>query len=137
MAEHVAPVDLGTSWDPNVPAAQLTATDGGETQLRLRPHPDDNDRRTVLLVWDGCLVARMEPPNDEAISGHRLYEVGLREVHWLGEIHESALISDVERRNRTDSHHPGKGDSGLRHWVAALKECTVEVVARSVRVERV
>ena len=109
---------------------------GGETRLRLRPHPDDHDQRPLELVWSGCLVARMAPPNDEAISGHRLYDVGLRNVHWLGEVYESDLIADLERRNRLHPHHRGEPYTELRHWVAALKERTVEVVARSLRVER-
>jgi hypothetical protein len=69
------------------------AADEGETRLTLRAHPDDPDQRSVGLVWNGCLATRMEPPNDEAISGHRLYDLG-------------------------------------------MKECVVEVVGRSLRVER-
>jgi hypothetical protein len=136
VAEHVAAVDLATEWDPNSPAARLTATDDGETRLRLQAHPDDQDQRPVDLVWNGCLVARMEPPNDEAISGHRLYDVGLREVLWLGEVYESDLIAELERRNRVHPQHSAGRYTALRHWVAPLKERTVEVVARSLRVER-
>ena len=90
----------------------------------------------IELVWGGCLVARMEPPNDEAISGPRLYEVGLRDVLWLGEVYESDLIADLERHNRVHAHHSAERYIELRHWVAPLKECTVEVVARSLHVER-
>jgi hypothetical protein len=136
VAEHVAAVGLPITWEPNRPAAQLTASDDGEARLRLRARPDDHDQRPVDLVWSGCLVARMEAPNDEAISGHRLYEAGLREVLWLGEVHESDLIADFERRNRVHPHHRAERYTELRHWVASLKECTVEVVARSLRVER-
>ena len=151
---------------PRAPAAGLTATDDGETRLRLRAHPDDHDQRQLDLVWNGCLVARMEPPNEEAISSHRLYDVGLREVQWLGEVYESDLIADLERRDRvhpdhsaerytelrhtelrytelrytelrcTELRHTELRCTELRHWVAALKECTVEVVGRSLRVER-
>ena len=136
MAEHVAAVDLGIECEPNAPAARLTATDAGETRLTLRAHPDDDDQRPVDLVWSGCLVARMEPPNDEAISGHRLYDVGLRDVQWLGEVHESDLVADLERRDRVHIHHSARSYTELRHWVVLLKECTVEVVAHSLRVER-
>lgn len=78
----------------------------------------------------------MEPPNDEARSGHRLYDVGLREVLWLGEVYESGLIAELERRNRVHARHSAEQYTALRHWVAPLKECTVEVVAHSLRVER-
>ncbi|HEX6420051.1 MAG TPA: hypothetical protein VFZ77_16235 [Acidimicrobiales bacterium] len=121
---------------PNAPAALLTATDDGEARLRLRAHPDDHDQRRLDLVWSGCRLARMEPPNDETISGHRLYEAGLREVLWLGEVDESELIVDLERRSRVHPRHSAALYSGLRHWVVALKECTVEVVACSLRIKR-
>jgi hypothetical protein len=136
VAEHVAAVDSTTDWDPNSPAARLTAADDGVARLRLRAHPDDQDQRPVDLVWNGCLVARMEPPNDEAISGHRLYDVGLREVLRLGEVSGSELIAELERRNRVHPHHSAARYTALRHWVAPLKECTVEVVARSLHMER-
>jgi hypothetical protein len=136
VGEQVAAVDLGVEWEPDAPSAQLTTTDGGEARLRLRAHPDDHDQHPVELVWDGCLVARMEPPNDEALSGHRVYDVGLREVLWLGEVYESGLIAELERRNRVHVRHSAEQYTALRHWVAPLKACTVEVVARSLRVER-
>ena len=136
MGEHVAAIDLGVKWEPNAPSALLTTTDGGEARLRLRAHPDDHDQHPVELVWDRCLAARMEPPNDEAVSGHRLYDVGLREVLWLGEVYESGLIAELERTNRVHARHSAERYIPLRHWVVPLKECTVEVVARSPRVER-
>jgi hypothetical protein len=136
VAERVAPVDLDTRWEPNAPAARLFAADEGETRLTLRAHPDDPDQRSVGLVWSGCLATRMEPPNDEAISGHRLYDLGMRDVLWLGEVFESELIADLEERNRVHPLHRAERYTDLRHWVAPLKECVVEVVGRSLRVER-
>ena len=78
----------------------------------------------------------MKPPNDEDIGGHRLYDVGLSDVLWLGEVSGSELIADLERRGRVLPQHSAERYSDLRHWVAPLKECVVEVVGRSLRVER-
>jgi hypothetical protein len=78
----------------------------------------------------------MEPPNDEAIEGHRLYYVGLREVRWIGEVLESSLIADLEQRNRVHHRHDPQRFVGLRHWVVRLKGSVVEVVARSCEVVR-
>jgi hypothetical protein len=136
VTERVVPVEIGTRWNPNVPDARLLVHDDGETRLLLRPHVDDADQRSVMLVWHSSRASSMEPPNDEARSGHRLYDSGLREVRWLGEVHESALIDDLERRNRVhDRHNPARYRE-LHHWIVPLKECTVEVVARSLEVER-
>lgn len=129
-------VDIGVVWDPNAPDARLLTTDSGVTRLTLRARVDDPDQRRVEFVWDRARAARMEPPNDEAISGHRLYAVGLREVLWVGEVHESELIADFEKRDRVHPYHDASLFAPLRHWVVRLKACTVEVVARSLTVER-
>jgi hypothetical protein len=78
----------------------------------------------------------MEPPNDEAISGHRLYDASLSRVLWAGEVENSALIAECERRNRVHPMHDAKRFAEYRHWIVRLKEDTVEVVARSVEVAR-
>jgi hypothetical protein len=136
MNESVHSLDLGVTWEPNAPDAVLISDDHGRAILALQPHPGDDDERVVVLVWRRCRASRMEPPNDEAISGHRLYEKGLKDVHWLGEVTDSEWIADLERRNRVHRYHdPGRFD-GLRHFVLPLKETTVEVVARSVEASR-
>jgi hypothetical protein len=55
------------------------------TRLELSPHFDDADQTLIQLIWGGSRAARMEPPDDEAIRSHRLFDVGLHEVSWLGE----------------------------------------------------
>jgi hypothetical protein len=43
---------------------------------------------------------RMSDPNDEAISGHRLYGSGLSEVLWAGVIRDSDTVRALEKQNR-------------------------------------
>lgn len=76
----------------------------------------------------------MEPPNDEALHGHRLYRAGLADVEWLGEVHESTLVHELEAANRVHSSHDPSAWLRLRHWVVPLKECIVEVVADGIEV---
>ena len=134
--QHVVSVDLPIMWEPNAPEARLTATDHGEARLTLRPHPDDHDQGQVELVWTGCCATRMDATNDEAIGGHQLHEAGLRDVLWLGEVRQSALIAELQRLHPVPPQHSPGSSTHLRHWVAPLKECIVEVVASSLRVER-
>jgi hypothetical protein len=136
VTERVIAVDLGITWDPNVPEAQLTATDNGETWLSLLARDDDADQRPVTLLWRGSVATRMEPPNDEAAEGHRLYDAGLRDVVWVGEVLDSNLVIELERLNRVHPRRDAARYAGLRHWVVPLKECTVEVVARSLEALR-
>ena len=137
VVEHVVQADLGVRWDPNTEHGVVIAQDGGPTRLRLRAHMDDADQRIVELLWNDAVATQMEPPNDEAISGHRLYASGLSEIHWAGEVNDSALIADLERRNRVHDRHNPARYADLRHWVIRLKGCVVEVVARTCEVRRI
>ena len=85
MAERVVTLDLGVEWEPNAPQAVLLSDDSGRACLSLSPHPNDSDLRMVVIVWTGARAALMQPPNDEALSGHPLYGKGLAEVRWSGE----------------------------------------------------
>ena len=76
MAERVVTLDLGVEWEPNAPQAVLLSDDSGRACLSLSPHPNDSDLRMVVIVWTGARAALMQPPNDEALSGHPLYGKG-------------------------------------------------------------
>jgi hypothetical protein len=136
MAEHVVPLDLGVQWAPNHEHGVLTVSEEGWAQLVLAAHRDDEDKRQVVFYWQHCSAARMEPPNDEAISGHRLYESGLRDVRWVGEVLDSSLIANLERRNRVHDRHDPSRFTSLRHWVLRLKGRVFVVVAESCEVFR-
>jgi hypothetical protein len=136
MAEQVVALDLDVTWEPNAPAAILLSDDYGKTVLALNPHPDDPDRRSVALVWSGSRYACMADPNDEAISGHRLYAVGLSKVLWAGTVRDSDLIRALEMQNRVhESLDPSRFES-LTHHVVLLKECVVEIVAQALSIQR-
>jgi hypothetical protein len=136
VTERVVDADFGVVWDPNTEHGVLVASEAGEAWLRLRARLDDTDQRRVVFVWHGASAARMEPPNDEAIAGHRLYGAGLSGVRWVGEVLESSLIADLERRNRVHPRHDPRRFDGLRHWVVMLKGSVVEVVAETCEVTR-
>jgi hypothetical protein len=132
----VRAIDIGVTWEPDAPAAVLVANDRGEAELTLLPHPEDADQRSVRLVWRGAAATRLEPPNDEARNGHPLWNAGLSDVLWIGEVDDSELVADVVQRNSVHPLHKAERYSGLRHWVVLLKEAVVEVVAEGVAVER-
>ena len=136
MAEHVVARDFGVTWGPNAPEAILLSDDGGKTVLALNAHHGDPDRRAVALVWSGSRYTCMADPNDESISGHRLYASGLSDVLWGGVVRDSDLIRALETQNRVHpSHDPSRFES-LTHYVVLLKECVVEVVAQALSIQR-
>lgn len=136
MAEHVVTLDLEVKWNPNAPEAILLSNGFGTTLLALNPHHDDPDQRCVVLVWAGTCSAVLAPPNDEAISGHRLYDRGLDKVLWVGEIRDSEAIRALEVQNRWHPFHDPAHFEVLAHHIVLLKECVVEVIAEAVSVQR-
>ena len=136
MSEMVRNFDVGTTWEPSSPGAVLLANDSGDARLTMRAHVDDADQRPVVLVWLRSWAVRMEPTNDEALTGHPLYRAGLRDVLWVGEVLQSRLIANLEKRNRFHALHDPHRFRQLRHWVVPLKEVLVEVVAESIELQR-
>jgi len=112
MAERVVTLDLGVEWEPNAPEAVFLSDDSGRALLSLSPHPNDSDLRMVVIVWTGARAALMQPPNDEALSGHPLYDKGLAEVRWSGEV--------LDRATRTPEPSAPPSRSGTFQHPAAL-----------------
>src|SRR5690349_6395708 len=107
MAERVIDAQLCIRWSPNVEHAVLIAHERGPPRILSRAHFDDPDQRRLNIVCPNAAAASIEQTTDEAISGHPQYAAGLRHVHWVGEIHDSTLISELERRNRFhEGHNP-------------------------------
>ncbi|MBV9450211.1 MAG: hypothetical protein JO345_30410 [Streptosporangiaceae bacterium] len=136
MAEQVVPALAGVRWNPGVSDAVLIVTENGLAALGLNPHPDDASRDRVVLVWSGTWAVDMGAPNDEALSGHRLYERGLADLTWAGVVEHSERITDLERRNRVHPDHDPERFSQLRHFIVPLKEGTAEIIAENVQVQR-
>jgi hypothetical protein len=136
MAERVVELPVGVVWNPNAPDAVLVVHDLGSTVLSLRPRGDDPDQRWVVLRWPQSRAAVMEPPNDEAISGHRLYQHGLKGILWAAEVLDSQWIARLEEQNRVHPYHSPGLFSDLRHFLIQTKARVVEVVAPSLEVLR-
>ena len=133
MTERVEPMPgVDATWEPNAPDALLISDDSGRGALALRAHPSDLDQRTVVLLFDLVRHAVMTPHNDEALVLHPLYNHGLGNLQWLGVVRDSELVAQLRPLwSRV-------GDRYLQpmHFIAALKECVVEVVAADVDVFR-
>lgn len=135
VTERVEPYDLrlGTPlrWEPNAPEAFLVTDDMGRGALAQRAHPDDTDQRCVVLRWDAVSYSLMSPPNDEGRHHHRLYEVGLKDLLWLGLVRDSTLVRQLRPMLS------GAFAFVPMHYVVVSKECLVEVLAENVEVFRV
>lgn len=121
-------------WEPNAPEACLLSDDFARAALAQRAHPADPDQRCVVLRWDMALLAQMGPPNDEGRQQHRLYELGLRDMLWLGVVRESELVARL--RPMWSPVGDGRRIQPM-HYVVPSKECVVEVVAADVELLRI
>jgi hypothetical protein len=73
-------------------------------------------------------------PNDEAISGHPLYQKGLQ-PNSAFEVMNSPWIGSLEEMNRVHQHHSRERFARLRHFIITFHDSTFECVAESYSVE--
>jgi hypothetical protein len=136
--EWVRQIDLGITWDPNAPYPCLLQTDHHAFLILnlFDDTPLGGDPTTVnanlvgVIEWKDLYASLMGPPNHEAISGHRLWDRGLRDVLWAGEVLGSNWVRSLERMNAVHPRHDPRRYEGLRHFVLRFKESTFECVAR-------
>ena len=89
-----------------------------------------DDQWIAILTADPYRVFQFGPPNDEAISGHRLYGLGLRPYSAF-EVRNSSWIASFEKANRVHSSHRPELFSGYRHFILTFHDSTLEFIARS------
>jgi hypothetical protein len=75
-------------------------------------------------------------PNDEAISGHGLYALGLM-PYGAYEVKESSWITSLEKMNSVHPMHRPERFEKLRHFIFAFHDSTFECVAEGFDVFRV
>lgn len=91
----------------------------------------------VLLEADSYVICKFGLPNDEALSGHRLFKLGLSHYSSF-EVLNSAWISELEQMNRVHPKHDARMYDSCRHFILTFHDSTLEFVADnySVRVVR-
>ncbi len=137
VPERVVGSGLRVTWDPNAPEAVMISDDQGRTVMAVHAHPDDQDQRNVVFEWSRVESASLSAPNDEALSGHPLWNAGLKDVQWLALVQGSERIRALRRQNAVHPMHDPRRYDFLDHYIAPLKECVAEVVASQLVIHRV
>ena len=106
----------------------------------LQDEPNWNNPTSVDFQRNGESIAIVEfnlsrsfmfgSPNDEAFSGHPLYERGLR-PYEVFEIENSSWIRKLEKMNSVHEHHKPEHFEKYKHFVFAFHDSTFECVAES------
>jgi hypothetical protein len=97
-----------------------------DTSLSLLYRTDDD--RYAVVRFPLCFYLAFGSPNDEALGGHPLSRSGLRH-YSVHEVHGSALVRELERRNSVHPRHdPESYLTGRRHYVFTFQDSTLECV---------
>jgi hypothetical protein len=86
----------------------------------------DGDHHAVIR-FPLCMFFMFGAPNDEALGGHPLAQVGLRH-YSVHEVRESALAYELERRNAVHPRHDPASFANRRHYVFTFQDSTLECV---------
>lgn len=87
-----------------------------------------SEENVAAVRFDRCYSHMFGPPNDEAFSGHRLYDKGLRPYSFC-EVRHSSWIRGLERMNSVHPYHDPRMFDLYRHFVIAFHDSTLECVA--------
>lgn len=88
--------------------------------------------RAVIRV-PSCLAFKFGYPNDEARPGHPLYARGFVGTA-VYEVLESSWVAELARQNRVRFPDSDVARQGVRHFLFAFHETTLEVLCRSLDV---
>jgi len=89
-----------------------------------------DDDRYAVVRFPLCSYLAFGAPNDEALDGHPLSRAGL-EPYSVHEVHRSALVRELERRNSVHPMHDPASYLSQRHYVFTFHDSTLECVVRS------
>jgi hypothetical protein len=88
----------------------------------------DGAEACAVIVVSRYHTLRFGPPNDETISGHRLYRLGLK-AYSAFEVKNSSWIAELEAANRVHQHHRAEVYRAMRHFIFTFHDTTLEFVA--------
>ncbi|RWO78837.1 hypothetical protein [Mesorhizobium sp.] len=142
-SETLLPIDV----PPSSAAAPLPHVFADERRLLVayvahRPDPKfdgtnprsissvTGDQSIVILTAEPYLALQFGPSNDEAISGHRLYGLGLQPYSAF-EVLNSTWISSFEKANRVHTSHTPELFSGYQHFVLTFHDSTLEFITEN------
>lgn len=124
-----APIPVVLSDEGKVVLAfylQDTPEDWDGTSVQIVDSVSEEPSAIVEFKW--CYAYMFGPPNDEAFSGHPLYERGLM-PYGAYEVTDSSWIRKLERMNSVHSYHKAERFWQRHHYVFAFHDSTFECVA--------
>jgi len=132
--DHVVELQGVPQLDPGAPEPIVVAD---ERRLLLAYRvaelgtPDfGSPEKWAVVEFRRCCAHFLGPPNDDALSGHPLYERGLT-AYGVFEVRDSSWIRLMERRNGVHYLHDPSRYARLTHFIFTFHDSTFECVAES------
>jgi len=83
---------------------------------------------SIIVEFKMVLAHYFGMPNDEALSGHPLYTLGLKPYSYF-EVLNSLWIDKHEKMNRVHPSHKKELYEDYRHFIFTFHDTTLEVIA--------
>jgi hypothetical protein len=128
-AERVTRLDV--DWAPNAGAPEPMLWQNEQRAVLIF---ESRFERTVLAEFEGCVITQFGHPNDEALAGHRLYRLGLRE-YGVFQVIDSSWLRELNDRNRIA--FPSSDLGQLQHFVITFHDSTFECLAKTFKAKDV
>lgn len=110
------------------PGATMPEIKADEHNLQVSFSLLDSDDRGKLN-FKSVLQFTFGYPNEEAISGHRYYKLGLVPFKFV-EVQGSEIIENIIKANRVHPRHNDELFKAYRHFVFPFHDTTLEVIAK-------
>lgn len=110
------------------PGATMPEIKADENDLEITFYLLESDRRGKLK-FKSVLQFTFGYPNEEAIEGHRYYELGLLPFKFV-EVQDSEIIKNIIKANRVHQYHKDELFKEWRHFVFPFHDTTLEVIAK-------
>lgn len=121
--------ELATAPVPHSVGRARLHCDGDETTLQFQIAAS-HAGGVAHVRFTGMRSVYLGAPNDEALSGHRLWGRGLK-PYAFQEANASDWIANLEHGNRAHPLHSPALFDGLRHFIVTLQDETFECIAKS------
>lgn len=104
--------------------------------VTVKDPTSDRKDSIAIVEWIGCRGAMLGGLNDEAISGHRLYNSGLKGCGYDAfVVKNSKWIEELRKENSVHPYHKDEMFSKLNHYILLFHDTTFECIAESFKIE--
>lgn len=126
--EAVEKIEFDLEWEPNVPAPILISTEKNTFLILLKEELNNNKNEYLVIKFLNSIQVKFGSPNDEVLSGHRLYKNGLS-FYSANIVKNSKWIEEIKQINKVHPRYNEKRWENLKHYIFTFVDSTFESIA--------